>query len=103
MRKEQNKQINFIDQHKDLLKPHQLIRFTRWSGHFRKTGEYLQANFDRLESSIKKAQARLQPKPEPKIIPQAPVKPQPIIIYKKRRLIGGLKQDPSVEVVTDAK
>ena len=86
MRKEQNKQINFIDQHKDLLKPHQLIRFTRWSGHFRNTGEFLQANFDRLESSIKKAQARLQPEPKPQ--PKIEVKPQPTIIYKKRRKIS---------------
>jgi len=86
MRKEQNKQINFIDQHKDLLKPHQLVRFTRWSGHFRNTGEFLQANFDRLESSIKKAQARLQPEPKPQ--PKIEVKPQPTIIYKKRRKIS---------------
>ena len=86
MRKEQNKQINFIDQHKDLLKPHQLIRFTRWLGHFRNTGEFLQANFNRLESSIKKAQARLQPEPKPQ--PKIEVKPQPTIIYKKRRKIS---------------
>lgn len=84
MRKQQNKQINFIDNHKDLLKPHQLVRFERWLGHFRNTGEFLQANFDRLESNIKKAQARLQPKPQPKI----EVKPQPTIIYKKRRIIN---------------
>ena len=85
MRKQQNKQINFIDNHKDLLKPHQLVRFQRWLGHFRNTGEFLQANFDRLESSIKKAQARLQPEPKPQ--PKIEVKPQPTIIYKKRRII----------------
>lgn len=90
MRKQQNKQINFIDNHKDLLKPHQLVRFQRWLGHFRNTGEFLQANFDRLESNIKKAQARIQPELEPKPKPQLKieVKPQPTIIYKKRRIIS---------------
>lgn len=103
MRQEQIKQINLINRHKDLLKPHQLARLVRWLGHFRRTGEYLQANFDRLQATIIKAQKKQAPRPQPQPKIQTPLKAQPIIIYKKRRLKLGLKQDPSVEVITDAK